>query len=53
MGEWVRAQDFLTHGHAVRKVGGLNPRHGVVGIFLSNHATGKVFSAKNDIYCKL
>ena len=32
---WLRAWDFLTRGHAVREVGGLNPGRGTIvgGVF--------------------
>ena len=41
MGSWIRAWDFLTHGHDVRLVGGSNPGRGciVVGVF---HSTRKL-----------
>jgi len=46
------AWDFISRGHAVREVAGLNPGRGnIVGeVFLSNQATGKVFSAEYSIY---
>ena len=30
MAKWVRVWDFFTHGHTVRKVGGLNPGRGTI-----------------------
>jgi len=53
MAQWERAWDFLSHGHDVRDVGGLNSTRGTrCRSCSSNQAIGKVFSAEYAIYCK-
>jgi len=45
---------YTDNGHAVREVGGTNPDRGTIvrGIFSSDQATGKVFSAEYAIWYK-